>query len=154
MTLPGDVPRRISRFHYEEYPIRFNNEFAVYGNFDQFVGAIVPLTLNIKAENGVFTMKYINTGTAVCDFTGTYRLVGGGLQSEGQVACNSGMAGPPNGTYRIERLTVSRAGMVAGRMYLNAFRVDFAGACLNSRGAVFAAGGRPGCGINDLGLQP
>ncbi|SFD82445.1 hypothetical protein [Paracidovorax konjaci] len=159
VTLPGDVPRRISRFHYEEYPIRFSNQFAVYGNFDRFVGAIVPVTLDIKAENGVFTMKYIHTGTAQCDFSGTYRLLGGGLQSEGKVACNSGLAGPTDGTYRIERLTVDRAGMITGRMYMARdtqlyARVDFAGACLNSRAAVFAAGGRPGCGSSDLGLAP
>lgn len=158
VTLPGDVPRRISRFHYEEYPIRFSNQFAVYGNFDRFVDAIVPVTLDVKAENGVFTMKYIHNGTAQCDFSGTYRLVGGGLQSEGKVACNSSLAGPADGTYWIERFTVSRAGMVTGRMYLARdavrARVDFAGACLRSRGAVFAAGGRPGCSTEDLGLNP
>lgn len=159
VTLPGDVPRRISRFHYEEYPIRFSNQFAVYGNFDRFVGAIVPVTLDIKAENGVFTMQYIHTGTAQCTFNGTYHLAGGGLQSEGKVACNSSLAGPADGTYRIESLTVSRTGMVTGRLYMLRdlqlyARVDFAGACLNSRGAVFAAGGRPGCGAADLGMQP
>lgn len=155
VTLPGDAPRRISRYHYEEYPIRFNNRFAVYGGFDPFVGDVLPATLTVTANEGVFRMQIATLNNSTCQLTGAYRLAGGGLESDGTATCSGNITGSANGSYRLERFTVSRTGMVTGRMYIDGYaRIDFAGACLGSRDPVFAVvtGGRKSCSSTDLGL--
>ncbi|MDA8443584.1 hypothetical protein [Paracidovorax valerianellae] len=135
ITLPFDTPRRISRFRYEDHLVRFNKAFSaqVYP-FWSPTGTATSIDMVVR--DNVFRMDTRTENPSVaCEYRGTYRLSGEGLDSEGTRTCTAS-TGTTSEAYRAEQFTVDRNGLLRGMMQ-NASdgggRYIYLGACWNGR---------------------
>ena len=139
LSLPGEEPKRISRFRYEDLLERFNQQYylaaSVLGGFGPFSQRFATLT----AKDNVFTMSetyetYENSQNA-CEYRGNYTLTGRGLNSVGSYTCTSASNPTQTGEYRFEELNVDIHGVLTGRMYQYATETQYMGVC-KGQGAV------------------
>ncbi|WP_311223190.1 MULTISPECIES: hypothetical protein [unclassified Acidovorax] len=156
VTLPGDTPRRISRFSFSfwQWTQPLGNRFVVHsypspGNLN------TPTTYQILVDAGVFQMNQLSTSDGrLCSYSGLYQERGGMLESEGTATCTSEGGLQQQQPYRVERFAVDRYGMFTGTVVRNGAKSFLMGPCL--AGGVFtgspdtcASGGRP-----QLGVEP
>lgn len=89
LTLPGEMPRRISRYRYEDHTVRFDKAFEGYGYPSAHTPG-TPMSIDIVARAGVFRMDTLTRDTSLaCRYRGTYRLTGEGLFTEGSRSCGT-----------------------------------------------------------------
>ncbi|WCM93407.1 hypothetical protein M5C99_01330 [Acidovorax sp. NCPPB 2350] len=116
VTLPGEAPRRISRFRYEDHSVRFDKAYRtqVYRLWSY---AGVETRIDIVARNNVFRMDTTAYSPGnFCQYRGTYRLAGDGLASEGTRTCTADSGATTATSYRIEQFTVDRDGLLRGTL--------------------------------------
>ncbi|MDA8523077.1 hypothetical protein [Acidovorax sp. NCPPB 4044] len=114
ITLPGEAPRRISRYRYEDHTVRFDKAFEGYGYpFAQAPGN--PISIDLVARDGVFRMDSYETPTyRRCQYRGSYQLTGEGLATEGTRSC--AVFGGATTTSYSGRLAVDENGLLRARM--------------------------------------
>ncbi|GKS76032.1 hypothetical protein AVME950_14070 [Acidovorax sp. SUPP950] len=133
ITLPFDTPRRISRFRYEDHLVRFNKAFSAQA-YPFWSPTPTATGIDMVVRDGIFRM---DTRTAdlltACEYRGTYRLSGEGLDSEGTRTCTA-PSGTTSEAYRAQQLTVDRNGLLRGMMQsASGARTLVLGACWNGR---------------------
>lgn len=117
ITLPGEGPRRISRYRYEDHTARFDKAFDVQV-YPRGNPVATSTRFDIVARDGLFRMNASSfTPYAYCEYRGTYRLAGNGVASEGTRTCFSDRGTPTSESpYRIVEMTVDRNGLLRGRI--------------------------------------
>lgn len=120
ITLPGEQPRRVTRFQYVDNAPWFNQSFSAdkYGPYAWSTKA----QFTMAARDGVFTMAETetmnrtdgSTYSRTCQYEGSYTPAGTGLRSAGTVQCEGASAT----SYRAEALELTRDGFFSGRIYV------------------------------------
>ncbi|WP_311231110.1 hypothetical protein [Acidovorax sp. WCS2018Cala2-16] len=119
VTLPGDVPRRISRFNLNdaasrELPFR-ESVFSLHANPNE--SGVVPGSYRVQVKDGTFRMSQVSTTTGVlCTYAGPYQVQAQGLESQGVSTCTDASGVQRQQPYRLERLSVDQLGRVTGSM--------------------------------------
>ncbi|MDA8454819.1 hypothetical protein M4R22_08595 [Acidovorax sp. GBBC 3334] len=135
VTLPGDTPRRISRYRYEDpaprltaFPIGVRSYAAVAA------GSSDRMELSVKLQNGQFSMETANPqarlGFPRCSYTGPLQPAGSGVSSEGTYICTAEDGGQTSGAYRAEHFVMQADGLFRGTLWRNGERADLFGGCL------------------------
>ncbi len=115
ITLPGDTPRRISRYRYEDHTVRFDKAFEGRGYSSPYP-ASDSIDIDLVARDGVFRMDTIAMGAYKnCQYRGTYNLAGDGLVTSGSLNCQAS-EGATNTEYRSGYFTVDANGMLRGTL--------------------------------------
>ncbi|AVS79828.1 hypothetical protein C8244_01045 [Paracidovorax avenae] len=134
ITLPGDTPRRISRYRYEDHTVRFGKAF----DGGQYLSPYPPggsVAIKLDARNGVFRMDTLSRGNNQnCQYQGSYELAGDGITTYGSMNCSTDNGGTGS-TIRTGYFTVDANGMLRGTLR-HAFSAPylFAAGCVNSDG--------------------
>lgn len=117
ITLPGEAPRRISRYRYEDHSARFDKAFDVQV-YPRGNPVATSTRFDIVARDGLFRMNASSfTPYTYCEYRGTYRLAGNGVASEGTRTCFSDRGTQTSESpYRIIEMTVDRNGLLRGRI--------------------------------------
>lgn len=135
VTLPGDTPRRISRYRYEDptdrltrYPIGVRTYSAVAAAQND------PLELSLKLQNGQFAMETRNPqsrlGFPRCSYAGASQPAGAGVSSDGTYTCTTEAGDTTTGTYRAEHFVMQADGLFKGTLWRDAVRSELFGGCL------------------------
>ncbi|GKS95403.1 hypothetical protein [Acidovorax sp. SUPP2825] len=135
VTLPGDTPRRISRYRYEDpterltrFPIGVRSYAAVAAAQND------PLELSLKLQGGQFAMETTNPqsrlGFPRCSYAGTSQPAGAGVSSDGTFTCTTEAEGTTTGTYRAEHFVMQADGLFTGTLWRNGERSELFGGCL------------------------
>lgn len=120
IKLPGDVPRRISRFVFTapaEREIWFRDTIFSLQADPAGTGRPREVLFNVKAQDGMFRMTQLSTDDGrLCTYAGPYQVLPQGLQSEGTVTCIDASGPTRQQPYRIDGLAVDDWGLVTGEL--------------------------------------
>ncbi len=135
VTLPGDTPRRISRYRYEDPTERLTRfPVGVFSYGAVAAGQADPLEVSVKLQNGQFAMDTFNPQTQLgfprCSYVGTSQAAGAGVSSDGSYTCTAEGGAQTTGTYRAEHFVVRTDGLFQGTLWRNGASVDLFGGCL------------------------
>lgn len=137
VTLPGDVPRRISRLTYQT---RWNEPTKQYlmlptAGFEQ--------EYDIQLAQGNFRLSQTSTrdGT-LCTYAGPYQTRGAGIEGEGTKLCTDATGTQRSKAIRIERFSIDSYGLFSGTVLSEDGPEFLSGSCYYQ--AVFL-GGYPAC---------
>ncbi len=142
VTLPGDVPRRISRYSYGNAFWRDSTDSTVVSATPSpFDGSLTPTSYRIQLKGGNLQMNQLTTSQGrLCSYAGAYTVRGALLESEGTATCTDANGAQQRSPYRMERFAVDSLGMFSGTVLQGDAKTHFMGPCLP--GAVFT--GSPG----------
>ncbi len=137
VTLPGDVPRRISRYQYEDPAVRLTRDSIAA---DTFAGATqssrTPHKIDMKLENGQLSMKIETSAERRnCIYTGNIQPAGSGVSSDGTYLCTKDDGTQETGAYRAEHFMMQADGIFRGTLWRDGASTDLLGYCMG--GAVF-----------------
>ncbi|GKS85709.1 hypothetical protein AVMA1855_16175 [Acidovorax sp. SUPP1855] len=140
VTLPGDTPRRISRYQYEDPSGRLMSHSIGAESFAALAeGSTIPLWIDVeKLQDGQFSMRTesfpARLGSPKCTYTGSAQPAGAGVSSEGTYTCTKKDGTQTTGAYRAEHFVMQADGLFRGTLWQGSERVDLFGACMAGSG--------------------
>lgn len=165
LTLPGEEPKRFSRYQFEDHIARLNHGFE-YRSYRSNSPYYDTNTAGIRAEPGHFSMTEFSPSTLgkiECRYTGDLKPTGETFTSSGTVSCTY-----PNSTvittsqYQFIDIKVDERAMFSARVYISPLNTNpieqafdmrhLQGTCGTS-GAVIATGGEARCNTDELGIN-
>ncbi|AVT03436.1 hypothetical protein [Paracidovorax avenae] len=138
VTLPGDVPRRISRYQYEDPGVRLTRDSIAGDTFAAVTQSRrTPHWITVQLQDGQFSMKINSSAERAdsCIYTGNVQPAGSGVSSEGTYRCTSRDGALETGAYRAEHFVMQADGIFRGTLWRDGSSTDLLGYC--SGGAVF-----------------
>ena len=135
VTLPGDVPRRISRLTYQTlWNEQFRSDF-ILAAFAQ-PQPITVQNYDIQLSQGTFRLRQQTTSDgSLCTYSGPYQSRGAGVESEGTRICTDANGTQRSSTFRAERFAIDSYGIFTGTLRSGDSTTYLVGPC--RAGAVF-----------------
>lgn len=165
VTLPGEEPKRFSRYQYEDHLARLDSAFEYRSYNSSNSARYANATAVIRSQPGQFSMTEVmpaSMGNSECKYSGDLRPTGETFSSSGTRSClypNSTV--PSTLQYQLVDINVDEHGMFSARLFLanpgtEALQAPieirhFQGACLTG-GPEFADGSRSRCRPSELGI--
>lgn len=159
VTLPGEAPKRISRFQFEDHIGRLNHNFS-YRSYRANSRHYVESQATIRASESQFSMTEVTDGLNQCQYSGDIRPTGETFASTGTASC-PGV--PSTFRYALIDIKVDDYGMFSARMFTSISLdadplVDpvgmrhLQGVC-ESAGPEFADGSKSRCNAQELNID-
>ena len=164
VTLPGEEPKRFSRYQYEDHLARLNSTFE-YRWYRGGSALHSSATAVIRTQPGQFSMTEViptSMGDSECKYSGDLRPTGETFSSSGTGSCShpNSMV-PTTWQYQLVDINVDEHGMFSARLFVGNSGTDalqaptemrhMQGACL-TKGPEFADGSRSRCRTSELGI--
>ncbi|XDF34032.1 hypothetical protein RBH89_17715 [Paracidovorax avenae] len=133
VTLPGDVPRRISRYQYEDPTVRLTRDSIAGDTFSALTQSRrTPHWIDVKLQDGQFSMKTTTSAERLdsCTYTGNVQPAGSGVSSEGTYLCTSRDGAQETGAYRAEHFMMQADGIFRGTLWRDGASTDLFGYCM------------------------
>ncbi|WP_287916131.1 hypothetical protein [Comamonas sp.] len=159
VTLPGEAPKRISRFQFEDHIGRLNNSFS-YRSYRANSRNYAESQATIRASDGRFSMTEVTNGSNQCQYSGDIRPTGETFSSTGTASCPGA---PSTFRYALIDIKVDDYGMFSARM-LTSISIDadplvdpagmrhLQGVC-ESSAPEFADGSKSRCNPQELNID-
>lgn len=115
IALPGEPPKPVRRFRFEDHSARFNNQFQYMTYQARRAGYGYEYAL-MSAKDGLFSMIVsASPNRSRCVYSGTYELSGNGIRSNGTKTCDDPLSAPV--PYRAENMVVDNNGFYTATFY-------------------------------------